>query len=279
MEQGSNEPSDAPSPGLFKAIALLVVLILVTYFGSGMIIKAQKKPKDKAEGSPTSVADTRGPGAVDGSVSVTTPTVVGEDYETCPVCKVSIKPDDAEYKHTLSATGKVYYFDREKCYLRFLENPGRYVRRRVRIRVTVKPSETETKTTQTPTADSSPGVKIEDVPLDTPPPRRRTPHYTPRTYAPTPLPTRRTPYNPPPATPLPDYTPPGASDPPPATPVPDSKKSPGVDLDDFEIPSGATPMPENKSSGSVRPPKKKIKIESIHLTPMRPPPGSKPHTY
>jgi YHS domain-containing protein len=84
---------------------------------------------------------------------------------TCPVCRVTITKNQAEYRHLVRDTRKMLYFDTEECYKRFLKDQDLFLDRRdevdvrIKIKIEEKPSPAET---QPYYYDD---VLIEDIPI------------------------------------------------------------------------------------------------------------------
>jgi YHS domain-containing protein len=80
---------------------------------------------------------------------------------TCPVCKVGFPRARSEYRHQIKAED-ILFFDTEKCYRRFLQDPDMFIDRdrdvdvRVKIRI-------EDKSAPVP---DSPDMLIEDIPIN-----------------------------------------------------------------------------------------------------------------
>jgi YHS domain-containing protein len=98
----------------------------------------------------------------------------GEDCSVnCPVCKKTISSSKAEFQHRITGTEKVAYFDTEKCYKKFLENPDKYLENDIKIKVNVdiKPTPTNSNTDVQGTPESkSPVIEEVEVPENPEPP-------------------------------------------------------------------------------------------------------------
>ncbi len=302
MDKKITPPGNNEGPRrMIIAVAVFFFVFVFTYFGSALFIRDPGIGRTGNDRDSVVRGKTRDGNA--GEPSGMPPLVSSEELDMdeaqCPVCRVIFDRNHAEYQHKLSG-GRLFFFDREKCYLEFLDNPGRFVENkpRIKIRIEAKPAHPEDSIidvdklpplpspSKTPPSERS-GVKIEDVPLDFSPAPRRTQQNPPESRPPRKSlpPPADIPYEPPPefppppAMPLPDkniaplpsgvptpgMTPgedsfslpapdsvplPDGVSPPASTPAPaPGTPPPAVDIEDFEIPSGALP-PDREWEGN-----------------------------
>lgn len=223
MDGQENKNETVSRKFIISAVALIFILGF-TYFVSGFVFGGREESRGPAveSSSPLNSPNAANP--------IPTEDETGEEV-VCPVCKVAVDPDKAEYSHVHKKSGVTYYFDREKCYLEFLDRPHLYLKGKptLKIKIKISPGGTETPDntviedlpSPSPDGNGSPSpdstdsgrIRIEDVPLSTTPTPEivRTPpaeNKRPRKSLPPP---GKIPYNPPPT-----------FDPPPAMPVPDS---------------------------------------------------------
>lgn len=223
--------------------AALLFILLATYFGSGIFLKAKEKSDPAASPSPSAVA-TPSTEASPSVEAIPNADATPETGENCPVCKVQVDPANAEFRHHVKETNSTVYFDREECYRKFLDNPYKYlgIKFKYKIVVKLKPSPTPEKAEPLTGGESPVPDAVPDTPAEGPP----TPESVPDSGKPQAEPPAKPPgdvgekASKPPC----DATAPGA--PCPATPTAKEKKPKSGGMPDFDIPPGAIP-PEKKA--------------------------------
>jgi YHS domain-containing protein len=287
-----------PKRLLISALALVMV-VSFTYMALGLVIKGSTAPVTAAP---------QGSGGDPGSAGQEQGYTINRDapdgYRQCPVCSVMMQESAVEFTHRLKKTGEVFYFDREKCYQEFLEDPDRYTRVKYNVDLKITGSPSPRPTSDSPSGDPSSSPRVEDIVIDSQPPGQDAPPPESNTYAPpaeappaadmgpppeaveapvapsAPIPAQvpsmpKYPMPSLPPNPMPVITPPSGNNlfaPPPAQPVPDPAApaqpdgQPGKNtVQDLDIPDGAIPPPRDG--------------QKLKTTPIPPPPGGESHSY
>ncbi|MFP4498556.1 MAG: hypothetical protein ACLFQV_10130 [Vulcanimicrobiota bacterium] len=158
-EKPQNPPSSAENSEKKDIVKIILIAVLFLAFIYSFVSTQNKRKNEEIS---------RDEAVVKSIMSRSNNT--SQTLQKCPVCGKTFKQENSVFQHQIKGAATTFYFDSEKCYTAFLENPGRYYRiNRVEVKVKPRTDETEVPGSNENMLEEIPMNEDDNSVIDSPP--------------------------------------------------------------------------------------------------------------